>query len=172
MTLATPTPGQSLSSGVWGTALTDMYNAVNDGDLIDNIPALTGPWATWVPTLANLTLGNGTMTARFQEVGQSVDWYWQFLLGSTSAVGTAPSFTLPAVPGTHYPFTNPQFPGQVHVLDTGIAERQGALKLAASGVVTMAFWNATPALATISATTPFTFGTGDYLTAWGKFERT
>jgi hypothetical protein len=31
-----------------------------------------GGWAAWTPTLANITLGNGTVTARYQQIGKTV----------------------------------------------------------------------------------------------------
>ncbi len=52
-------------------------------------------WSTWSPTLTNLTQGNGTVVAKYIQVGKSVFYYFRFTLGSTSAVGTGGSFTLP-----------------------------------------------------------------------------
>src|SRR5262245_14617589 len=60
--------------------------------------ATVGAWTTWTPTLANLTLGNGTVTAKYRRLGKTVDYRFKFVLGSTSAVGTSPRFTLPAAP--------------------------------------------------------------------------
>jgi hypothetical protein len=61
-------------------------------------------WVSWTPTLANLTLGNGTITARYVVIGKTMHFWVEFLLGSTSSVGSSPTISFPsgitsAVPG-------------------------------------------------------------------------
>jgi hypothetical protein len=57
---------------------------------------IAGPsFQTYTPTLANLTLGNGTLTAKYAQTGKIVTVYFNFTLGSTSSVGSNPSMTLP-----------------------------------------------------------------------------
>jgi len=160
--------------GDWtGTVPTILAGDVVTGDdwqnITDELTALADDGTPWVPTLTNLTLGDGTQTAKYRRVGKWVDWYWQFLLGSTSAVGTSPTFTLPAAPASFYVATNPAFPGSVHLLDTGVAERQGTVKISSGSTLGITFWNATPALAAVTATAPWTWATGDYMTAWGTY---
>jgi hypothetical protein len=159
-----------------GSLPTILAGYVPSGDDWVNILAeLTALQASWTDfsssvVLTNMTLGNGTQVARYRQIGKSVDWYWQFLLGSTSTVGTSPTFTLPVTPAATYPVTNPQFPGGVHLLQTGVTERQGLLKLTSGSTVMVDFWNATPAAAILTATTPWTWATGHYMTAWGTYE--
>ena len=51
---------------------------------------------SWTPTLYNLTAGNGTVTAKYIQVGNIVYYYFNFVLGSTSGVGAFPNrFSLP-----------------------------------------------------------------------------
>ena len=58
--------------------------------------AASGPTVTsYTPTLTNLTLGNGTLTAKYAQIGKIVTVYFNFTLGSTSSVGSNPSITLP-----------------------------------------------------------------------------
>jgi hypothetical protein len=45
-----------------------------------------GGWTTWTPTYQNFTLGNGTVTARYQHIGNTVNVYVKVLLGSTSSI--------------------------------------------------------------------------------------
>ena len=52
-------------------------------------------WSSWTPTLTNMTLGNGTVTAKYIQIGKTVTARFRFLLGSTSAIGTSPTITLP-----------------------------------------------------------------------------
>jgi hypothetical protein len=58
--------------------------------------AASGPTvSSYTPTLTNLTLGNGTLTAKYSQTGKIVTVYFNFTLGSTSSVGSNPSMTLP-----------------------------------------------------------------------------
>jgi hypothetical protein len=72
----------------------------NNTSLVANSSAATGlewqgAWTTWTPTFANLTVGNGTVTARYQQVGKTVNFEFRFVMGSTSSMGSTPNFTLP-----------------------------------------------------------------------------
>lgn len=139
---------------------------------VDYTPA-GAAWTTWVPTLTNLTLGNGTQTARYRQMGKTIDYYWSFVLGSTSAVSvtTPPKFTLPVAPRSHYGTGgSTAFPGAVHLLDAGLAHRQGLVQLDTGSTVQLAYWDATPTLQSIGSTTPWTWGTNDAITAWGSYE--
>jgi hypothetical protein len=55
-----------------------------------------GDWTTWTPTLYGLTLGNGAVTARYRQIGKTIEAYFRFAFGSTSAVTSGPAFSLPA----------------------------------------------------------------------------
>jgi hypothetical protein len=54
-----------------------------------------GGWTTWTPTWVNLTVGNGTLTARYNQIGKTVNFELRFVMGSTSSMGSLPNFTLP-----------------------------------------------------------------------------
>lgn len=53
-------------------------------------------WAVYTPTNSGITVGNGTQTARFSEVGKIVTVSYKFVLGSTSSVTGAVSVGLPS----------------------------------------------------------------------------
>jgi hypothetical protein len=53
-------------------------------------------YAAWTPTTTGITLGNGTITARYAQSGKFVTGSFAFTMGSTSAITAAGiSFTLP-----------------------------------------------------------------------------
>lgn len=54
----------------------------------------TGGWTTWTPS-TNITVGNGTITARYQQIGKTVNFFWKLVAGSTTSLGGDPYFTLP-----------------------------------------------------------------------------
>lgn len=59
---------------------------------------LLRPLGTWSPTVTGLTVGNGTLTAQCEKRGRIVEFFIEFVAGSTSnATGTV-GFTLPFAP--------------------------------------------------------------------------
>lgn len=55
-----------------------------------------GAWTSWTPTFAGFTLGNGTVVAKYTQVGKIVHWNVVVTCGSTSADSAATAtFTLP-----------------------------------------------------------------------------
>jgi hypothetical protein len=53
------------------------------------------PWQAFTPSAANISVGNGTLTARYQQIGKTVNVEFYFVLGSTSTVTGVPTFALP-----------------------------------------------------------------------------
>ena len=58
----------------------------------------TGGWTTWTPTYTRLTIGNGTVTARYQQIGKTVNFYWSLVWGSTTSVTNFPAISAPITP--------------------------------------------------------------------------
>jgi hypothetical protein len=119
----------------------------------------TGGWTTWTPTFTNLTVGNGTVNARYSQVGKTVTVYIGFRMGSTSSMGSFPRFTLPFT--TKENNVNYQTMGEY--LDSGTADWTGALLIES----TIAYLQVLAANVTytyptsINSTTPFTWTTND-----------
>ena len=124
-----------------------------------------GAWTTWTPTFTNFTLGNGTVTARYQQVGKTVNFSIRVVLGSTSSMGTTPYFTLPVTA-----LSAGNFPMQM--ADSGASNYLGSLDCS----TTLAYLTATVtsgAYATIqyaAATQPFTWSTNDDFACRGSYE--
>lgn len=144
--------------------------------IVDAVNTLLPASAAWTDysasiVLTNLTLGNGTQVARYRQVGKTVDYYWQFVLGSTSAVGSTPTLTLPVAPASYYGtgLTAP-IPGGAHLLHTGVTDRPAIVKISSGSTVSLLWWNGTPAGNIINAASPFAWAAGDIMTAWGTYE--
>ncbi|MGE5827715.1 MAG: hypothetical protein ACM30G_05035 [Micromonosporaceae bacterium] len=162
--------------GDWtGTVPTIYAGSVPNGDdwsaITGELTALSAVLSDWSPILTNLTQGSGTITAKYTRVGKVVDWYFRFVFGAGSAVGTDPTWSLPATPASFYPVAEGfgRFPGEAHLVDSGTAARPGNLFHAAATTVGVTFWNATPTVATVTATAPWTWATNDSIAAWGRF---
>ena len=83
-------------------AVAIVNNSLTSNQLANN--AVTAPnigtdssfsWQSWTPTLVNLTLGNGTMVGAYSQVGKTVNARLLITFGSTSSMGSIPTFTFP-----------------------------------------------------------------------------
>lgn len=131
-------------------------------------------WQPWTPTLANLTIGNGTVAANFVKIGRTVSYRFLFTLGSTSAVGANPTITLPYPPvAAGYPGQDPQI-GDSAFRDNGVITYRGSMRWTGTGSVasfiTLKSDGTYLSEAAVSSTAPFTFGTADAIFAWGTYE--
>lgn len=85
--------GEQPSASKWNILGTNDAS-FNDGTGIGSGAYFT-PWASWTPTITNLTLGSGSVTATYIQIGKTVHCKFRFIYGAGSAVGTGPYFTLP-----------------------------------------------------------------------------
>ena len=52
-------------------------------------------WTSWTPVYTNLTVGNGTISARYKQIGKTVFIKHSFTFGSTSSISGNVTLTLP-----------------------------------------------------------------------------
>lgn len=130
---------------------------------------LSDAWVVWTPTLTALTLGAGVVTARYRLVGKTMDWRFKFVLGAGSAVGSGPSFTLPNAPHSSY-VGSADVIGRGTLLQSGLANRDSVARVSSGSTVLLLSYSTTGAHATITATAPWTWTTGDALSAAGTIE--
>jgi hypothetical protein len=135
--------------------------------ILDEIDAMRAAWTTWTPTLTNLTQGNGTVLARYHQIGKTVRYRFRFVLGSTSAVGAAPvQITLPVTPGDYTEFTL----GICDYTDAGVANRFGVVRLVSGSTVNLLVLNTSAVLPGVATAVPHAWGTGDSISVWGHYE--
>ena len=136
--------------------------------LDDIATALVTAWTTWTPTLTNLTLGNGTQVAKYRRLGKTVDFFWSLTLGSTSAVGTTPSISLPVAASTDYT-TYPPWTGGMLTDASTSARAPAVLNLSSTTTVVIQYFSALNTVANIGATLPWTWTTSDVLALQGTY---
>jgi hypothetical protein len=148
----------------------------NDTVLVADSTAATGlawksnatryPWAAYTTTTGNMTVGNGTLTARYQQIGKTVNVFVQFTLGSTSAISTTPYFSLPVTAAQDkWSITG-------RLGDNGVADYFGFAQANTANVFLYALgasgtYGTAP---TVSASVPFTWATGDFFTFSFSYE--
>ena len=68
----------------------------NDDDLNARLNTIeTLGWVSYTPTLTNLTVGNGTLSAKYMRQSKICTVRFVFTFGTTSSMGTDPTLTLP-----------------------------------------------------------------------------
>jgi len=162
--LAVVTNGQVLTAD--STAATGLAWATPSGG---------GTWTSWTPTWTNLTVGNGTVTARYLKVGGLVNFKIQLIFGSTTSVTGRISSTWPVTPSSGNSAQSAAVIVQFE--DAGVAPVYGAFFNA--GATTSGFEilaintsGTYAAAAVLSSTVPITWATGDYITISGSYEVT
>lgn len=130
-------------------------------------------WQAFTPTWTNLTVGNGTTTARYVQDGKTINFWVKFTLGSTSSVSTEPSMNFPvAAQSTEA--------GQCANLnyiyeDSGLSRYQGIVDPITNSSTTfrLCALNVSSTYATstqITSSIPFSWGTGDSIYISGSYE--
>jgi len=130
--------------------------------MTDALHGVADAWTAWSPTLSNLTLGSGTVTARYRQVGKTGDFYFSFLLGAGSAVGSLPSFTLPFTPASHLTVVE-EVLGRGDLLHTGVASYFALGRWNTGSVVQVVYLGTSGVHTAVTATAPFTWVSGDRL---------
>jgi len=155
----------------------------NDTMLVGDSTAATGlayksaatlyPWTSWTPTYQNFTIGNATVTAKYQQVGKLTNVFCQIVWGSTTSFTAYPIVIFPAgltsVRGAYITGTfeagdvsaGTAFIGNIYI-EGGLNKFQGTLTNASSTYAYGAFMTAN--------TLPFTWTTGDVMTYTFTFE--
>jgi hypothetical protein len=125
-----------------------------------------GTFTSYTPTLTNMTLGNGTVTARYAQVGELVTVFFNFLLGSTSAISTNPSFSLPVTAITNSILYNAYFQ------DAGTNTYLGGINLTTTtGSIYVPNASGTyNSFTSVTSTVPFTWTTNDFIRAFFTYE--
>lgn len=59
-------------------------------------------WQNWSPTYANISVGNGTATAKYVQIGKLVYFHWHLLVGSTTTLDSNMTISLPVTAASHY----------------------------------------------------------------------
>lgn len=90
-------------------------------------------WSSWSPTWTNFSLGNGTVSAVYIQTGKTVFARLSVILGNTSSMTGALTFTLPVTSSSSaYSINTAEQIGTGSILDAGTAVYQA-----------IPFWNST-----------------------------
>lgn len=127
--------GVSIASGV--IASVALAGAVNTAAIVTGAVTATKigtdasfAWTAYTPTLVNMTVGNGTLVAKYQQIGKTVNVRGSFILGSTSAVTSDTTVSHPVASVTYAGLASVQPLGLAHFYNNGSAIYTGLVSWA------------------------------------------
>ena len=127
------------------------------------------PWQTWTPTYNNFTIGNATVTARYQQIGKTVNVFYSAIWGSTTAFTSYPQIFLP-VAAVRTGYTT----GNGYLQDTGVGSWTSSILIETTTYFQFAVLNTGGTYGTntfMSANTvPFTWTNTDQMFATFSYE--
>ncbi len=86
-------------------------------------------WQTWTPTFTNLTEGNGTVIARYVQLGKVIHARFEITFGSTTTIdGSGPTISTPVTATSAFADDRNNI-GGVYILDSGTGVFLGAMRL-------------------------------------------
>jgi hypothetical protein len=131
----------------------------------------TGAYASYTPgSITGFTTGNGTVAARYRQLGKTVFVSATITLGSTSAMTGSLVIQFPVSANTA---NNGVLFGNVYYNDTGVASYFGRLQQSGANFFSCVVENTSITYNTInntSALIPFTWATGDQIILTGTYE--
>jgi hypothetical protein len=131
----------------------------------------TGAYAAYTPgSITGFTTGNGTVAARYRQLGKTVFFSLTFTLGSTSAVTGSLVIQFPVQSNTA---NNGAIIGRARFKDEGTAEYTGSVIQSGLNFMTVQVENVAGtynSLVNTSATAPFTWTTTDSIQIMGTYE--
>lgn len=132
-----------------------------------------GIWQTWTPTYANFTIGNGTVVSRYVQIGKEITVYFEWTLGSTSAVGTGGTISTPVTAASTYTATDNTL-GTCRLFDDNLTvEAHGYIRLETTTTFRPIVYTAGgtyAAGAAVTATVPHTWTTSDKFSFTVRYE--
>ena len=130
-------------------------------------------WTAWSPTYTNLTIGNGTVTARYTQAGRITYVYWGLVWGSTTSI--AGSVKVSNFPVTM--FSSRMVYGQTaEFFDASAGTTVGGVLGFDTTTSVSLYVDGTAGTyrtaAVLSSTVPFTWTTSDEMTFMATYEGT
>lgn len=149
-----------------GDGSPEVLSAANALSIL-GLTGITSAWTEWTPSWTNLTVGNGTNEGAYLQIGKLVFFRAYLVFGSTTSISGSVVIATPTPIGS---YSNHTIIGNLLCHDSspltfypGNITYNGGLELH-NATATYIKWT------TVTATTPFTWATNDYLSVQGFYE--
>jgi len=155
--MAWTTPGTATA----GEVLTAAFWNANVRDNLDVLAPLSAAWTAYTPTFTNLTIGNGSRSSAYIQIGKTVIYSGRLDWGSTTSA-TA-SDTIVSLPVAPTQTMAERSRGSAYFVDAGTRGYVGVCYMPTT--TTMAFTHTESGnFGGVNGTNPFTWTTNDNLT--------
>jgi hypothetical protein len=152
-----------------GDPITIAQSQVTDltSDLAGKL-ATPGAWTSYTPALSGWSLGNGTVTGAYVQVGKIVHFRARINFGSTTSfAGGPPRISVPVaiIAGSQWP----EYRVLGMAYDVSVSNLYPIVARTWDANSYGCYTHAAPA-ASLSSSVPFTWASGDYLSIYGTYE--
>jgi hypothetical protein len=141
-------------------------------EIRDALTTLQSAWTAYTPALSGgWVLSDGTLNGRYHRIGKTVLFRIEYTIGAADTKGgSAITFTLPVAASIIAGFTNqPPINGTVHLFDVSATARNYGYYSVMPTSTTVRPVNV-GSTAGVSATSPWTWATGDIMMIVGTYE--
>lgn len=176
-----PSDGQTIDAADYNVPINTIVSTINGGIDSNNITdstvtpnklvtgtGTTWVWQSWTPTYTNITVGNGTVSAKYIQIGKTVFFHFQLVCGTTTSLASNTRITPPVTPIARYATSRSPI-GGVMADDVGTALYSGVSYFSTT-VAEMAIGWYSATASVITGVFPFTEASGDTLDVYGTYE--
>lgn len=137
-------------------------------EIRDALTGIQAAWTSYTPTLTNVTLGNGTLSGAYYQVGKTIHYRCLLTFGSTTTVSGSIQFALPTTANSNQTAGN--FPLGISVMK-GTNTVYGWARLLAAANAIAPVYNATATTSSdCTATAPYTWAATNIIFVQGVYE--
>ena len=132
-----------------------------------SLASFGGAWTPFTPTLTNMTIGNGTLSGYYAQIGKTVHYSVRVVCGTTTSISGAVSMALPtaARASTTYPGSAVFYDSSAGATVGGVADLSGSSVAPITPPTTAGgYW------VQMTSTVPFLFAAGDIVSLAGTYE--
>ena len=145
------------------------YTKAETDSIVTALGGTTTAWTSWTPSFTNWALGNGTMDAKYKQIGKTVFFRVGFTVGSTTTKSGQLRLSLPVTANAYYNENN-WFVNSTYI-DSGTDTYFYTSTMSTTAICAgYNLWSTAGNTRVISATAPFTWATNDVMYFHGFYE--
>lgn len=81
-------------------------DSVTNAKLDTGAGEIGAAWQSWTPSYTNITVGDGTVVAKYIQIGKTIRFEWQIVCGSSTSIANGHTISLPVAANARYGTAN------------------------------------------------------------------